>query len=254
MKEPRFIELLNLYVDQQLTAAEATELEAELQRNPSRRRTYQQYCRMQKACTQLFEQECQAAPSTSKLSRALAQADRKVIAFPRPRNVWLHRGVFASGVAAMAACLALVFVRQATVSTRNVAPMAANPTPTITEVAKVEPVAPAIQPTVQTVAIPPADPQTREMRKLYYAVLPVKKFVPVKVVTPNGEAVASTEEKPDFDWMKKLELAPMRPVSAEDLMAETKSQSQEQSNTFMTPRRPSTGMYENAAFQYQKGN
>ena len=27
MKEPRFIELINLYVDQQLTAAEATELE-----------------------------------------------------------------------------------------------------------------------------------------------------------------------------------------------------------------------------------
>lgn len=252
MKETRFIELLNLYVDQQLTAAEATELEGELQRNPSRRRTYQQYCRMQKGCAQLFEQERQAAPSTTKLSRALAQADRKVIAFPSTGNIWLRRGVFASGVAAMAACLALVFVRQSTVSTHNIAPMAVDPAPA-TEVAKVEPVAPAT-PLVQTVAIPPADPQTQKMRKLYYSVLPARQFVPVKVVTVNGEAVVNTEEKPDFAWMKNLELAPMRPVSAEDLMSGTNSQNQEQAGSFINSRRPAQGMYENAAFQYQKGN
>ena len=65
MNDSRFIELLNLYVDQQITAAEATELEAELQENAERRRTYHQYCRKQKACTQLFEQERQAAHENS---------------------------------------------------------------------------------------------------------------------------------------------------------------------------------------------
>jgi len=250
MKETRFIELLNLYVDQQLTATEATELEGELKRSPSRRRTYQQYCRMQKGCALLFEQDRQSAPSTSKLSRALAQADRKIIAFPGQRNVWLQRGLYATGVAAMAACVALVFVGQTSVS--NNALQASKPAPAAA-VASVEPVAPAT-PTVQTVAIPPADPQTQKMRKLYYSVLPARQFVPVKVVSVNGESVANTEERPDFAWMKNLELAPMRPVSVEELMSGTNSQDQEQTHNFIDSRRSPQGMYENAAFQFQKGN
>jgi anti-sigma factor RsiW len=50
MKESRYIELLNLYVDHRLTPEEAAELETEVQRNPARRKVYLQYCRIQKAC------------------------------------------------------------------------------------------------------------------------------------------------------------------------------------------------------------
>jgi len=254
MNETRFIELLNLYVDQQLTAAEATELESEIQRNAPRRRTYEQYCRMQKACVQLFEQERQSAPSTSKLSRALAEADRKVIAFPEPRRVWLQRGLYVTGVAAMAACVALVFFRASPVVKQNVAsePVKSEPAVAVTAVAKVETTTPAPE-SVQTVAIPPADPKTREMRKFYYAVLPVRQFVPANAITTNGEQ-AVAEDKPDFAWMKNMEFAPLRPLNVGGLMAETNNQNQESATTFIETRRPTQLPFESISFQYQKGN
>lgn len=49
MKEHRFIELINLYIDRQISEAEASELERELQSNPGRRQVYQKYCRMHRA-------------------------------------------------------------------------------------------------------------------------------------------------------------------------------------------------------------
>ena len=43
MKDNRFIELLNLYIDRQITVAETTELEAEIQQNPKRQAVYRQH-------------------------------------------------------------------------------------------------------------------------------------------------------------------------------------------------------------------
>ena len=42
MKDNRFIELLNLYIDRQITVAETAELEAEIQQNPKRQAVYRQ--------------------------------------------------------------------------------------------------------------------------------------------------------------------------------------------------------------------
>ena len=50
MKDSEFLELLNLYLDHEITPADAARLEAEVRADPERRRTYLQYCRMQKAC------------------------------------------------------------------------------------------------------------------------------------------------------------------------------------------------------------
>ncbi|MBK9992133.1 MAG: hypothetical protein IPP19_15770 [Verrucomicrobia bacterium] len=251
MKESRFIELINLYVDQQLTAVEATELEAEIQHNPERRRTYNQYCRMQKACAQLFEQQCQDAPSSSQLSRALAEADRKVVAFPERRTPWRQRGAFGFGLAAMAACVAFVLVRQSPVQTAVpvavTAPAVTTPSPIAVAVAE------ATVPSEQTVSVPLPAPQARAAaRSLYTTLLPVRQFVPVKVVTASGEAVASNEEKPDFAWMNNVELAPMRSVSAEELMSESTSSLPQTSAVFISSRTPVQEMYEKAAFQFQK--
>jgi len=246
MKDSRFIELLNLYVDQQLTAAEAGELEAEIKHSSASRRTYQQYCRMQKGCTQLFEQECQSAPSTSALSRALAQAERKVVAFPEQRSPWRQRGVYAAGLAAMAACVAFILVRQ--VPTPVATPVASNPAPEVVAVAAIEP---TVAPAVQTVAIPPADPQTTEQRRLY-TVFPVRKFVPVQVVSYSGETAAQAEEQPDFNWMKTVELAPMRNVGVDEFTTESANTMQQPASVFINSRRPVQGLYEKAAFQFQK--
>ena len=54
MKDNRFIELVNLYIDRQITAAETAELEAEMQSNPQRRAVYRQYCRLHSATKQVY--------------------------------------------------------------------------------------------------------------------------------------------------------------------------------------------------------
>ncbi len=248
MKDSRFIELLNLYVDQQLTAAEAVELETVIKQDPARRRTYQQYCRMQKGCVQLFEQECQDAPSTSALSRALAQADKKITASTEHRAWWSHRAVYASGLAAMAACVAFVLVRQGPPPVAPMGlPVAAASASEVVAVAAVEP---EVIPAVQAVAIPAPEPQAAEQRRLY-TVFPVRKFVPVQVVSYKDEAGTQLDQ-PDFNWMKTVELAPMRPVVADDLTAEPSANLQESTNVFINNRRPVQGLYEKAAFQFQK--
>ncbi len=104
MRESRFIELLNLYVDHQLTKDDATELQAEIARDPVRRRTYHQYCRIQKACTELFEQERHLAPSSRLLSTSLSEADAKIQAGGRAPFSFAH--VFYPVGVAAAACLA----------------------------------------------------------------------------------------------------------------------------------------------------
>ena len=55
MKEPRFIELINLYVDRQISPAETAELEAEIQTSPRHRKIYQQYCHMHCATKLVYE-------------------------------------------------------------------------------------------------------------------------------------------------------------------------------------------------------
>jgi hypothetical protein len=71
MNESRFVELLNLYVDHELTAGEAAELEAELQRNPGRRRLLREYQQLQRGCERLLEVDRALAPRTAEAVRAL---------------------------------------------------------------------------------------------------------------------------------------------------------------------------------------
>ena len=100
MKESKFIELLNLYIDQQISPAEAGLLEDDIQHNSRHRRIYQQYCRMHRACTMVLENlgdrdEAAAEPPAG-----------RVIPFaPRARR-W--RWGYAAAAVAAAACVALV--------------------------------------------------------------------------------------------------------------------------------------------------
>ncbi len=109
MNDARFKELLNLYLDHRLSAADAAELEAEVMRNPARRQTYAGYCRMQRACNLLFENECERAPQSFALTKALQDVERKLNGSAETRTrrqvVWLGW----SGAAA-AACVMFVSV------------------------------------------------------------------------------------------------------------------------------------------------
>ena len=98
MKDSKFIELLNLYVDHEITREEAALLEAEIQRDPERRRVYREYCQMQKACTLLTDS-----------FRTEAPAPGKVVEFA-PRSPLMQWATYASGALAAAACLAVVMM------------------------------------------------------------------------------------------------------------------------------------------------
>ena len=100
MKESKFIELLNLYVDHQISPSDAALLEAEIQRSPERRKVYRQYCQMQKACSTLAETFLADAPAP----------DKSVETASEPRRFALV--TYAMGFAAAAACVALVIVNQ----------------------------------------------------------------------------------------------------------------------------------------------
>lgn len=213
MKTKRFIELLNLCVDQELTPAEARELEHELQANPSRQRTYLQYCRMQKACLQLFEQERASAPATPRLARALADAGRK-LAEPRRAErphfaSW--RNIFAlGGVAAAAVCVA-VFVAfrdpSPAVSTPDAAPLAAAETET----------APAERSVALAAAAAPAP---APVEPVSFAMLTsLKQFrLPVVTGASSGDATPAAPALDDatFAWAREIQMRPIRKVSVED--------------------------------------
>ena len=188
MKDTKFIELLNLYLDQQIEPADAALLEAEIARNPARRATYQQYCRMHRACTVMFEQSLpSSATSGGKLAMAAAAAEEKVMAFPAPRPgyAWVGYGV---GLAA-AACVAFIFVH------RPVLGPVASPREEIVQITP----APAAAKPVGLVAAPvnyqTAGQSPRTIRRMTPA---------------TGE--------PSLDWMQQVQFTPIGNVAAEDLV------------------------------------
>ncbi|HEX2855397.1 MAG TPA: zf-HC2 domain-containing protein [Opitutaceae bacterium] len=93
MKDNEFIELLNLYLDHEISPADAARLEAEVQRDPARRRVYVDYCRMHKACTLLADEVTTEAPAP--------------VEFEPARSRWFPALYATAGLAA-AACVAFV--------------------------------------------------------------------------------------------------------------------------------------------------
>lgn len=95
MKDQEFIELLNLYLDREITPADAQRLEAEVRSSPERHRVYLEYCRMHKGCEMLaaqFVSERAANPGLAPRRRSSSRA--VIIAF--------------GSLAAVAACVALM--------------------------------------------------------------------------------------------------------------------------------------------------
>jgi len=106
MKENRFIELLNLYIDRQITAAETAELEAELQSNPKRQAVYRQYCQIHTATKQVYA-SFRASSADSPVTEPGQTGVIELFESRRRRSNWVHY----VGGAAAAACLAVLFVR-----------------------------------------------------------------------------------------------------------------------------------------------
>jgi hypothetical protein len=102
MKDKRFLELVNIYLDGEISEAETLELEGEIRSSAKRMDEYRRYCRMQKACMLLAEQS----------REEMATAGEKVVRLPEARRSWLWgqwwRGGVYGGTAAIAATVILV--------------------------------------------------------------------------------------------------------------------------------------------------
>lgn len=112
MKENRFIELINLYVDRQISPAETAELEAEIQNSPRHRKIYQQYCHMHRATKLVYEtfraNAEQPVANTSRSGGSVAQ-------FEHSRRTQRARWYYSAAGLAAAACFAFVVVRTGSV-------------------------------------------------------------------------------------------------------------------------------------------
>ena len=97
MKDQEFIELLNLYLDHEISEADAARLESEVQRNAARYRVYREYCQMHKACALLSPAFPGEVPSVTTLETRA-----------RP---WSNPFAI-GGLMAAAAAVAFVFVNQ----------------------------------------------------------------------------------------------------------------------------------------------
>jgi anti-sigma factor RsiW len=151
MKDNRFIELVNLYVDRQITAAETAELEAELQVNPRRRAIYRQYCQMQRATAMVYDSfrasSSEPLPVEAGEKAVVARFEHEHV---RRRTSWIH---YAGGLAA--ACLVAAFIVRQN-SSRPVELLVSDP------VKVSQPVAVAVTPPAPAAVIPAAVAEARK--------------------------------------------------------------------------------------------
>ncbi|HWL16451.1 MAG TPA: hypothetical protein VNR00_12650 [Opitutus sp.] len=171
MKDSKFIELLNLYVDHQISAEDAARLEAEIQRTPERRRIYRQYCQMQKACSVLAENFRTQVPPAG-----------KVVEFPRQVRSRLRFATYGMGMLAAAACVALVLVERTRLNERVALQQVA-----------AEPALAAI------VAAPPAQPAPAPAR-------PALQPAFAGLIGEEAKADAAFAADIKLDWMNRVNL------------------------------------------------
>lgn len=200
MKDSEFIDLLNLYLDHEISAADAARLEAEVQNNPARRRIYQDYCRMQKACKMLAE-EFQHEP--------VSVPDPKVIDFEVARRRARAGNYYVAGAfAAAAACVAIIFVGRS----REQAG-ALNSADVVADAARAAP--------VQAVDARPAAPAPRAIAQTVNVGVRVEQpsmgVVAGQPLLLSGNAqadavlrAAAEQAAAQFAWMERVQLAPIQ--------------------------------------------
>lgn len=111
MTHERFIEMLNLYIDRELSAEEIHEVEEAIASSPERQKIYAQYCRIESATKKILAETPIPQPDIDSLI-ATARANGNELEFPaqpkaRRANWASWGGAFA---AAAAACVAVVFM------------------------------------------------------------------------------------------------------------------------------------------------
>jgi hypothetical protein len=218
MKDSKFIELLNLYIDHQISPEDAALLESEIQHKPERRRIYRQYCQMQKACVTLAENFRTEAPA----------GDKVIEMAPAPRRMAMI--TYAMGVAAAAACVALVVVNRPAGKDSFVR----SPGSTVAETAS-QPNDAIVAAEIPTTAV--------AARTVLHPAFPGVSRDDSAVT----ESVAVANHVP-LDWMRQVRL---ERVSAENLWFDTRPALEIQDLTLRSAR-PYEGQVETTAFIFAK--
>lgn len=248
MNDKRFIELLNLYVDQELTDEEARALEQEIAQRPDRRQVYTQYCRMQRACVRLFEQHAAPAPQVERLTAAAVAGAPEVIELPAlrfdepqaaaPRR-WTQ-AVWAGGMFAAAACVALVAV---VAFRQNQAP---NAVPAMAT-------APQVEQAAATVAAAPARASASQGAD-YQPVVMVNTLLRSDSQNAGKPAANLAALDPQsLDWLQDMKLLPMSRVPFETLRFDSQGRLEAVNHaTFASDRIEPATATEISAFQFQR--
>lgn len=251
MKDSEFIELLNLYLDHEISAADAARLEAEVQHNPARRRVYQQYCRMQKACTMLAK-DFVADPSGE-----AAEGDaRKVVAFEPRRSSW-GPGLFAvGGLVAAAACVAVVFINRPAAE----APQASNSASLAVMQTSTAPVVAPVETKVMVAQLENPPAHAGIVRTVTMPISGRNDLQPVLVARSlslgsqfNATEVAVATDAPQLDWISSLKIAPLQRAQVEELRFDARPADMTKQPAYGTRVRPAQqGIVEMTAFQFNK--
>ena len=244
MKESKFVELLNLYIDQEISPSEAALLEEEIQRDPARRRVYLQYCRMHRASAVLFESfRSENMPAGGKLAEAARAAAEKVVAFPTLSPRRSPRWVYAAGLVAAAACVAFVFVHRPAVDqtrpsdgTRLTQNVATPVRPVTAQPAVVSP---------ETYAAAVAPMARREFTPVFVA-----RALDAPETTANAAALLATN-RATLDWMRGIELQPVQNLALENLVFQTQPTLQQDQRTYRSTL-PVQGNVEKVSFEFQR--
>ncbi|MEO6245888.1 MAG: hypothetical protein ABIQ12_10700 [Opitutaceae bacterium] len=227
MNEQEFIELLNLYLDHEISATDAVRLETEVRGDVQRRALYNQYCRMHKACTAL---------GADFVTSEVAAFDPTATALEDTRR---RRHVAYYGFAtltAAAACVAFVFVgRGGPVENVNVGDF---------------------PPAIAAVAAPAASVATTHAGGIVQRSRLVSDPLLLSAPTRSDiELAALTAQTPDqLAWIQGVRLAPLQlGVAAANLRFDAAPATlRPDARTLMTQPASADAAVEMAAFRFQK--
>ena len=233
MKDAEFIELLNLYLDHEISAVDARRLEVEVSNNPARNKIYHEYCQMQKACVILAQ--------TSALETAYAPTESNVVRFQEAAPRWSF-GFYAVAACAAAACVALVAVMRNGHGSANLAALAPESSAiTNIQFAPVSPLASNIRDLPRTVSVAA---RNADLKPAFVAYTP-------RSIAEQTAATPLERNDTRFDWMQRVQVSSMPRVMAEDLRFDQKANLAPEKNNLRN-RRPIDARFEQAAHQFQR--
>jgi anti-sigma factor RsiW len=249
MKDSEFIELLNLYLDHEISTDDAARLEAEVQNNPARRRVYREYCQMQKACKVLAEDFQSEAAVIAE--RAVAPNVIDFASAARAQRPRLSGFYTVGAFAAAAACLAIIFVGRSREQHRNEAAQPVVAQQTVTTPAPVASLASThlLAPTgVQLVSLPT---MRRDNAGGSSTLAPLSLSNHAQSDALMAAAIKQANDQ--FAWISDTQLAPLQPITADQLRLEARPMIIKQEPRTYGSRQPVQGVNtEWAVFQFQK--